>query len=182
MWNGWKFQTILGFGVGGLLKLKNVGFGWLGWASGGLFLIKGFHPSFSSIWYIDLVELVVDIVTWTVRTGLFWTFWIDLIGLAWLFMSGRNAGGPARTGASRPRAGPTTGATGLGVERTIINSFELLFDVETDLVDCVSELPELVPEHSVKTISSNANTKNTLEWWIKKIYNRNDPIWKPEFW
>ena len=68
-------------------------------------------------------------------------------------MTGRKAGGPARTGASRPRA------TGLVVERTIINSFELLFDVETDLVDCVSELPELVPEHSVKTISSNANTK-----------------------
>ena len=68
-------------------------------------------------------------------------------------MAGRKAGGPARTGASKPRA------TGLGVERTIINSFELLFDVETDLVDCVSELPELVPEHSVKTISSNANTK-----------------------
>ena len=66
-------------------------------------------------------------------------------------MAGRDAGGPARTGASRPSA------TGLGVERT--NSFGLLFDVETDLVDCVSELPELVPEHSVKTISSNANTK-----------------------
>ena len=67
-------------------------------------------------------------------------------------MAGRNAGGPARTGAF---PGPWTG---LGVERTI-NSFELLFDVETDLVDCVSVLPEL-PEHSVKTISSNANTEH----------------------
>ena len=66
-------------------------------------------------------------------------------------MAGRNAGGPARTGAF---PGP---CTGFGVERTI-NSFELLFDVETDLVDCVSVLPEL-PEHSVKTISSNANTE-----------------------
>ena len=75
---------------------------------------------------------------------------MDLIGFA-SFMTGRNAGGPARTGASSPK-------TGLAVERTI-NSFESLFDVETDLVDCVSELPEL-PEHSVKTISSNANTEH----------------------
>ena len=61
--NEFQIQTVLGFGVGGLLKLKNVGFGWSGRISGELFLMKGFHPSFSSILYTDLVELVVDTVT-----------------------------------------------------------------------------------------------------------------------